>query len=99
VTSLIPNAPAYRSICGDVCFDIDGATGAILERLDSSRRSYRWLYSGLHTLDFPALLDHPALRSALIVALCSLGFVFSTTGAVIGWRRMRLQFLSHDEPI
>jgi hypothetical protein len=99
VTSLIPNAPAYRSICGDVWFDIDGATGAILERLDSSRRSYRWLYSGLHTLDFPALLDHPALRSALIVALCSLGFVFSTTGAVIGWRRMRLQFLSHDEPI
>ena len=89
-TSLVPGAPVYRSICGDVWFHIDGATGALLERLDSSRRSYRWLYTGLHTLDFPVLLDRPLLRSALIVILCALGFVFSVTGAVIGWRRLRL---------
>jgi PepSY-associated TM region len=99
MTSLMTAAPVYRSICGDVWVDIDGGTGAILERLDSSRRSYRWLYSGLHTLDFPMLRDHPTLRSTLIIALCALGFVFSATGAVIGWRRMRVQFLSHDEPI
>jgi len=99
MTSLMTAAPVYRSICGDVWFDIDGATGAMLERLDSSRRSYRWLYSGLHTLDFPMLQDHPKLRSTLIIALCALGFVFSATGAVIGWRRMRVKFLSHDEPI
>jgi hypothetical protein len=90
-TSVVPNAPVYRSICGDVWFHIDGGTGAMLERLDASRRSYRWLYTGLHTLDFPALLDHPLLRSALIVLLCALGFVFAVTGAVIGWRRLRLQ--------
>jgi hypothetical protein len=88
---VVPNAPVYRSICGDVWFHIDGGTGAMLERLDASRRSYRWLYTGLHTLDFPALLDHPLLRSALIVLLCALGFVFAVTGAVIGWRRLRLQ--------
>lgn len=99
VTSLIPAAPVYRSICGDVWFDIDGATGAVLERLDSSRRSYRWLYSGLHTLDFPVLLDHPLLRTTLVIVLCALGFIFSVTGAVIGWRRMRVQFSSHHEPI
>jgi hypothetical protein len=99
VTSLMTAAPVYRSICGDVWFDIDGATGAILERLDSSRRSYRWLYSGLHRLDFPALLDHPLLRTTLVVVLCTLGFVFSVTGAVIGWRRMRVRFFSRDEPI
>ena len=89
MTSLVSGAPVYRSMCGDVWFHIDGATGVVLERLDSSRRNYRWLYSGLHTLDFPILLDHPLLRSALIVILCTLGFVFSVTGAVIGWRRLR----------
>jgi uncharacterized iron-regulated membrane protein len=99
MNSLMTAAPVYRSICGDVWFHIDGATGAMLERSDSSRRSYRWLYSGLHTLDFPVLLDHPLLRTTLIVLLCTLGIVFSMTGAVIGWRRLRLQFGSRSEPI
>ena len=99
MSSLMPNAPVYRSICGDVWFHVDGATGAVLERMDSSRRSYRWLYSGLHTLDFPVLLDRPLLRSGLIVLLCALGFIFSVTGAVIGWRRLRLQFSRLGEPI
>jgi hypothetical protein len=99
MASRIPGTPVYRSICGDVWFHVDGGTGALSERMDSSRRSYRWLYSGLHTLDFPVLLDHPMLRSVLIVVLCLLGFVFSVTGAVIGWRRLRLQFSSQDRPI
>jgi hypothetical protein len=97
--SLIPAAPVYRAICGDVWFHVDGGTGAMLERLDASRRSYRWLYSGLHTLDFPVLLDHPLLRSALIVILCALGFIFSATATVIGWRRLRLQFSPRGRPI
>jgi hypothetical protein len=92
MASRIPGAPVYRSICGDVWFHVDGGTGALLERMDASRRSYRWLYSGLHTLDFPVLMDHLMLRSVLIIVLCLLGFVFSVTGVVIGWRRLRLQF-------
>jgi PepSY-associated TM region len=84
-----PGAPMYRIACGDIWFDIDGATGALVNRLDPSRRSYRWLFGGLHTLNFP-WLQHPAwLRSALIVVLCGCGFVFSLTGVVIGWRRLR----------
>ena len=31
----------------------------------------------------------PRLRDALIVGLCALGLVFSITGIVIGWRRLR----------
>jgi hypothetical protein len=63
-----------------VWFHIDGASGAILERLDPSRRAYRWFYSALHTMDFPILSARPTLRSALIVILCGFGFVFSLTG-------------------
>ncbi|MBR0816896.1 PepSY domain-containing protein [Bradyrhizobium liaoningense] len=90
--SAVPGAPVYRSRCGDVWFDIDSAAGAVLQRLDSSRRAYRWFYSALHTLDFPVLLAHPRLRDALVVGLCLLGLVFSVTGIVIGWRRLRSTF-------
>ena len=92
--SPIPGAPVYRSVCGDVWFQVDGATGRVMERLDSSRRAYRWVYTALHTLDFPILFAHPRVRSMLIVVLCAIGFLFSVTGAVIGWRRLRFHFPS-----
>ena len=92
IVASMPNAPVYRSVCGSVWFHIDGASGAILERLDPSRRAFRWFYSALHTMDFPVLSARPTLRSALIVILCGFGFAFSLTGVVIGWRRLRLQF-------
>jgi hypothetical protein len=85
---VMPGAPIYRLVCGDDWFYIDGAGGALLEKCDSSRRAYRWLFGGLHTLDVPVLTARPALRTILIVALCGLGFVFSLTAVVIAWRRL-----------
>jgi hypothetical protein len=87
--SVVPGAPLYRVRCGGLWFDIDGADGHVLQRLDASRRAYRWFYSALHTLDFPVLMAHPLLRDVLVVGLCALGLVFSLTGIVIGWRRLR----------
>jgi hypothetical protein len=79
----------FHVICGDVWFDIDAANGTIRDRLDRSQRAYRWLFNTLHRLDFPALVGHPALRTCLIVTLRGFGFIFSLTGVVIGWRRIR----------
>jgi len=88
-TRTASSEPMFRIACGDIWFDIDGATGELVNRLDPSRRSYRWLCAGLHTLNFP-WLKHPAwLRSVLIVVLCGCGFAFSLTGAVLAWRRLR----------
>lgn len=92
--SIVAAAPAYRSRCGDLWFDIDSANGSVLQRLDASRRAYRWFYSALHTLDFPILVTHPLLRDVLIVSLCALGMLFSVTGIVIGWRRLRSSFIA-----
>jgi hypothetical protein len=78
-----------------VWFHIDGA---ILERLDPSRRAYRWFYSALHTINFPILSARLALRSALVVILCGFGFAFSLTGVVIGWRRLRRPFSMPQAP-
>ena len=81
--------PVYRIVCGDNWYQIDGADGRVIEKLDASRRAYRWAFRALHTLDFPALADRPALRSGLIMLLCGGGFFFSLTGVVIGWRRLK----------
>jgi hypothetical protein len=92
VNPTLPGAPVFRAICGDDWFDIDGANGALLQKLNSSRRAYRWLFGGLHTLDFPALTSRPLLRATLIVALCLCGLAFSLTGVVIASRRLRISF-------
>jgi hypothetical protein len=92
VASVTPDAPMYRSICGDVWFYVEGANGAMPEKLDASRRTYRWVYSALHTLDFPVVAARPTLRAVLIVLLCGFGCAFSLTAVVIGWRRLRRDF-------
>jgi hypothetical protein len=92
IVSSMPGAPVYRLVCGETWFHVDGANGAMLEKLDPSRRAYRWLYAALHTLDFPGLLARPQLRTIIVVLLCALGLAFSLTGVVIGWRRLRRDF-------
>jgi hypothetical protein len=89
IASIIQDSPVYRIICGGVWYDIDGANGALSQKTDPSRRAYRWLYQAVHTLDFPALAARPMLRTVLVVSLCAMGLVFSLTGIVIGWRRLR----------
>jgi hypothetical protein len=89
VKSAIPGGPIYRIACGDVWYDIDAANGMLTQKTDASRRAYRWLYGALHRLDFPQLSARPILRTVVIVSLCGLGFLFSLTGVVIGWRRLR----------
>ena len=96
IASSAPGAPVFRLVCGDSWFDIDAANGALLEKLDASRRVYRWLYGALHTFDFPVLTARPTLRTVLIVALCGCGFIFSLTGVVIAWRRLLSCFRAAD---
>jgi hypothetical protein len=88
-TPALPEAPVFRIVCGKVWYEIDGATGALVSRLDPTRRANRWLFAGLHTLDFRWLRSHPPLRTAIIVALCLCGFGFSLSGVVLAWRRMK----------
>jgi hypothetical protein len=93
----MPGAPVFRVRCGADWFDIDGASGVVLEKLDTSRRVYRWLFAGLHTLDFPTLTARPALRATLVAALCLCGLLFSFTAVVIAWRRL-LSYFQEREP-
>lgn len=79
-----------------VRLDDPGATWvhADLQRLqiasvmDRSRRLYRWLFNGLHSLDLPGLVDRRPLWDALMVTLLICGLGFSMTGLVIAYRRI-----------
>jgi hypothetical protein len=57
--------------------------------MDRSRRVYRWLYHGLHSLDFPALVNRRPLWDVIMLSLLTLGFSFSVTGAFLGIRRLK----------
>jgi uncharacterized iron-regulated membrane protein len=70
-------------------FHIDPRNGDILGRTDDSRRTYRWLYNGLHSLDFPLLLRHRPAWDIVTVLLSLIGTIVSISGILIGWRRLR----------
>lgn len=68
---------------------VDSASGAILGVMDRSRRTYRWLFNGLHSFDFPGLASHRPLWDGVILISLLAGFSFSVTSVVIGFRRAR----------
>jgi hypothetical protein len=67
---------------------VDMESGQIVSVMDKSRRLYRWLFNGLHSLDFPGLANRRPLWDVLILLLLSVGFFFSITGVVLGWKRL-----------
>jgi len=84
--------PALRVVFDDPAetwLMIDLTTGRIVGAQSRADRAYRWLFNLAHQYDLPWLLDHPALRTALIWLLSLLGIVISLSGAWLGWRVLR----------
>jgi uncharacterized membrane protein len=71
---------------------VDHQSGEVLSILDNSRRVYRWLNNGLHSLDFPGLVDKRPMWDAVMLILLFVGFVTSSTGVVIGLKRATRTF-------
>jgi uncharacterized membrane protein len=71
---------------------MDRHSGRVLAVMDTSRRQYAWIYYALHTFQFPGLIEHPEIRSVLVLVLLALGFLSSLTGAVLSVKRLRREF-------
>lgn len=67
---------------------LDPHTGALLGRLDSGKRTSRWLFAMLHSWDWLPLLERRPLWDLVLIALSLGGTLLSVTGVVIGWRRL-----------
>ena len=68
---------------------MDPARGGIVLKTDDTRRLRRWLYQGLHSLDFPFLYYKRPLWDVVVIALSIGGLVLSATTLVPAWRRLR----------
>ena len=89
-----PDSAAAFSVIGNPALRIyvDRYSGRFLNVMDPSRRSYAWIYYALHTFQFPGLIEHPEMRTVLVLALLALGFTASATGVVLSIKRLRREF-------
>jgi hypothetical protein len=71
---------------------VDRHSGRVLAVMDTSRRQYAWIYYALHTFQFPGLIEHPEIRTVLVLLLLALGFLSSLTGVVLSVKRLRREF-------
>jgi len=68
---------------------IDPVRGVLMARFDRSARFDRWVYHGLHSLDFPFLWPYRPWWDLVVIVLCTGGLVVSVSGVVIGYQRLR----------
>jgi hypothetical protein len=67
----------------------DPKSGAIVQKEERLSRVNRWLYHGLHSLDFPFLYYRRPLWDLVVIALSAGGLVLSLTTMPVGWHRLR----------
>jgi hypothetical protein len=68
---------------------LDPARGAIVRKEERLSRVNRWLYHGLHSLDFPMLYARRPLWDVVVIALSLGGLASSVTSMIPAWRRLR----------
>jgi len=68
---------------------LDPARGGIVDRSVSITRLERWLYHGLHSLDFPFLYFKRPLWDIVVIVLSIGGTVLSVTTLLPALRRLR----------
>jgi hypothetical protein len=84
--------PVLRARYGDAdetWLYFDPFRGAVVQKEVRRTRLERWLYHGLHSLDFPFLYDKRPLWDIVVIVLSIGGLVLSVTTMVPALRRLR----------
>ena len=68
---------------------LDPFRGAIARKEEWLTRLNRWLYHGLHSLDFPFLYYRRPLWDIVVIGLSVGGIILSVTTLLPAWRRVR----------
>lgn len=70
---------------------INARTGEWILSRTAKQRVQRWLYNGLHSLDFLFLIERRPLWDFTVITLCLLGVVMSFSSIVIAFKRLRVK--------
>ncbi|PAU81826.1 hypothetical protein CK501_01345 [Halovibrio salipaludis] len=85
-----PPLPVYRAdYASGAWLYIDPATGSVLQHSTPLSRLNRWLYNGLHSLDFPVLKPGSWFWYGLVIVLMSGGTGLCLTGTWLSIRYLR----------
>lgn len=84
--------PVFRLDLGDAqetaCY-VNPEDAQMIECVTAADRLYRWLFNGLHRLDFRVLFAHRPVWDILLILFCSMGGVAAMAGVVMGVRRLQ----------
>lgn len=87
--------PVFRAIVNDpdhTRLYLDPMSGRLLGQIDADGRWQRWLFDGLHRLDFSAVLRMSLIWRALVLLLLAGGLALSATGTYLAVRRVWQDF-------
>ena len=68
---------------------IDPRSARVVATYSSRHWVTRWLYHGLHSLDFPWLYDRRPLWDVVVIAFMLGGTALSVTSVILAWRVLR----------
>jgi hypothetical protein len=84
--------PVYRVVLNDRGqnrYYLNADSLQLIDKIDTERRWYRWLFEGLHRFDFAAALRQRPWWDVLMLTLLGGVTVGAFTGVYIGYRRLR----------
>lgn len=75
---------------------IDPKTARVVGTYSARNWASRWLYHGLHSLDFPWLYDHRPAWDIVVIAFMIGGTALCVTSLVLAWRVVTRRVVSED---
>jgi len=76
---------------GESTYYIDPKTARIIEGYNSHSRWNRWLYHGLHSMDFPWLYKYRPFWDVLLLLLLTGGTILCVTSLLLAWNVLRVR--------
>ena len=83
--------PVYRVILRDpeeTRYYLDPVSGSLLQRTDTNGRWHRWLFGGLHRIDFTSWMRARPAWDIIVLFLMSGGLALAITGFYLALRRV-----------